>query len=85
MILDSSDLDLVNKVSFGAMTKKAKSQEEIQERVALLLRAQSQYGKIVELMVASRRTVYNIKRKIEGGISLKHVKEAIRSKFLQNL
>ena len=40
MILDSSDLNLVNKVSFGAMTKKAKGQEEIQERVALLLRAQ---------------------------------------------
>ena len=42
MILDSSDLNLVNKVSFGAMTKKAKGQGEILERVALLLRAQPQ-------------------------------------------
>ena len=40
MILDSSDLNLVNKVSFGAIIKKAKGQEEIRERVALLLRAQ---------------------------------------------
>ena len=59
------------------MTKKAKGQEEIRERVALMLRAQLQIRKIVELKGASRRKVYNIKQKIEDGLSLKHVKEAI--------
>ena len=43
VIFDSSNLNLINKVSFVAMTKKAKGQEEIRERVALLLRTQSPF------------------------------------------
>ena len=65
MILDSSDLNLANKVRFGAMTMKAKGQEEIRERVALLLCAQWPIRKILELTGATRRTVYNIKRKLK--------------------
>ena len=64
------------------MAPKARGQEEVREKVALLLRAQTPIGKITELTGASRRTVYYIKKKLEDGTSLKHTRGPPAAKIL---
>ena len=49
------------------MTKKIKGQDEVREKVALLLRAETPIGKIMELTGVSRATVFNTRNKMKTG------------------